>query len=324
MKHRALTSTLYFRLLPVSCALLPTLMLLAGCGGVAASDGAGTSGAGSSAAGASMGNAGNSAAAGSSGAGATSSAGAASGGSAGAGASCTGGGSFLGPDGCNQCSCLDGELVCTQLACEPMYKSCGGLAGIACPAGQYCKYPDGEACGASDQGGACVPSPGGCTADYAPVCGCGGKSYGNACSAAAASVSVAHAGVCDAAPPGSCSVTADGVSYPDGTSNIPAGDGCNVCSCAMGALTCTKRPCKAPTACGARAGDTCAATEYCAYTAGQLCGAADAEAVCYPRPSACSTLYQPVCGCDRKTYPNACSASLAGSGVLQNGACPGG
>ena len=31
--------------------------------------------------------------------------------------------------------------------------------------------------------------------------------------------------------------------------------------------------------CGARAGNTCPADEYCAYEPGQLCGAADAQSV---------------------------------------------
>ncbi|HET7543299.1 MAG TPA: hypothetical protein VFK05_25675, partial [Polyangiaceae bacterium] len=40
-------------------------------------------------------------------------------------------------------------------------------------------------------------------------------------------------------------------------------------------------------ACGARAGNTCGPDEYCAYVAGDDCGAADAEATCKPRPQAC-------------------------------------
>jgi hypothetical protein len=209
------------------------------------------------------------------------------------------------------------------LACvPPPPKLCGGIAGIACDPDQYCKYPDGQ-CAVSDLSGECTSALGGCTADYVPVCGCDGKPYGNACAAGVAGVNVAHTGLCDAAPPGSCSVTADGVVYPDGATNIPAGDGCNECTCSQGALSCTARPCKAPTPCGARAGSTCTAAEYCAYTPGFSCGAADAESVCNPRPSGCSTLYQPVCGCDGVTYANTCLAAVAGSGVLQTGACGG-
>src|SRR5450755_1002028 len=35
-------------------------------------------------------------------------------------------------------------------------------------------------------------------------------------------------------------------------------------------------------ACGARAGNTCSAQEYCAYTVGGLCGVADAVVRCQP------------------------------------------
>jgi hypothetical protein len=76
-------------------------------------------------------------------------------------------------------------------------------------------------------------------------------------------------------------------------------------------------------ACGARAGATCSANEYCAYEEGQYCGGADAEATCEVRPAGCGELYAPVCGCDQKTYANACLANSAGTGVLSAGECPG-
>lgn len=73
--------------------------------------------------------------------------------------------------------------------------------------------------------------------------------------------------------------------------------------------------------CGGFAGDTCGATEYCAYKAGEYCGAADASSTCQPRPEMCTQQFDPVCGCDNKPYGNACAAALAGVGVLNAGEC---
>lgn len=73
--------------------------------------------------------------------------------------------------------------------------------------------------------------------------------------------------------------------------------------------------------CGARAGDTCNASEYCAYRAGQYCGQADAQATCQPRPQGCVALYSPVCGCDGRTYGNSCEAASSGTGVYGTGEC---
>lgn len=75
-------------------------------------------------------------------------------------------------------------------------------------------------------------------------------------------------------------------------------------------------------ACGARAGDTCSADEYCKFELSEVCGRADAQGVCAPRPQVCTAQFDPVCGCDNQTYSNTCAAAAAGVGVLAEGACP--
>jgi hypothetical protein len=61
----------------------------------------------------------------------------------------------------------------------------------------------------------------------------------------------------------------------------------------------------------------CAANEYCKI---EGC-AASIGGSCAPQPRGCDTLHAPVCGCDGKSYGNACAAAMAGVNVASKGEC---
>ena len=72
--------------------------------------------------------------------------------------------------------------------------------------------------------------------------------------------------------------------------------------------------------CGGSSGKTCAPGKYCEFGTGK-CPAPGASGLCTPTPSGCDDIYAPVCGCDRTTYGNECSAHVAGMTVSATGAC---
>lgn len=62
--------------------------------------------------------------------------------------------------------------------------------------------------------------------------------------------------------------------------------------------------------------------DFCEFAAGECKTIADVAGKCRTKPEICTMDYNPVCGCDDRTYSNACAAAAAGVSVASTGECP--
>lgn len=78
-------------------------------------------------------------------------------------------------------------------------------------------------------------------------------------------------------------------------------------------------PAKDGEMCGAYAGIQCGEGLYCATA--EHCGSGDQAGVCKTKPEVCTMQFEQVCGCDTKSYGNACEAARVGVSVAHTGPC---
>ena len=226
-------------------------------------------------------------------------------------------------------------LEACQMACgePPVEVACGGRAGDTCRDDQFCDFAF-AGCDFADAQGVCRARPEVCPAVSDPVCACNGQTYDNGCVAQAAGVDVNRAGACEgpvnlcAQPlePGDCDADirrwgfdperGECVEFSWGgcggnTNNFETPEDCAAhCGPDIDRF------------CGGRAGDTCGDGEFCDF-ANLGCDWADASGQCQARPEVCALVSDPVCGCDGRTYDNACLAQAAGTDAASLGPCEG-
>lgn len=233
------------------------------------------------------------------------------------------------------------------------FDPCGGIQGLTCQEpGEVCIMEQAQNCGRYDQQGSCQLPPQACSDIYEPVCGCDGQTYSNECEAHAAGVSVEAQGECATSGQGqdcggwlgdTCAsdevcVYSDAAQcgWADATGTCqPKPTYCTqqydpVCGCdgqtysnechalAAGVSVQHDGSCQMPGECTSNA--DCTGDDYCAFDAAAQCGQSG-TGTCTARTQVCTQQYDPVCGCDGRTYSNSCMASSSGVSVAKTGEC---
>jgi len=195
--------------------------------------------------------------------------------------------------------------------CKTEEKDAVCSSNVDCDDDEYCKK---EACSVAK--GYCVERgfASFCAMEYKPVCGCDGKTHSNPCRIAQAGVNINYIGECSKKNSSSPTPTASRGTSPAPTSTpsrptpTPDDDDDDDDDVNTNRLICSDDA-------------ECPADDDFCYK--ETCNAP--QGVCTKNTEiVCTSVIQPVCGCDGKTYSHGCKALTAGVNVDHQGSCDNG
>lgn len=207
----------------------------------------------------------------------------------------------------------------TLQQCVDSEKMSGCKSNADCTTDEFCEFP---LCPDTPtfvaQTGQCVAIPDYCPTLYAPVCGCDGKTYPNDCVRKIAAVSKRREGACNLTLVNGVCGNAINTCLAGIFEDLPDNGTYSVWRC-LGLNGGTNASCSLS---GCKSNNDCAAEQFCEFP---VCSDDPTFAAqvgqCIDIPQICPTLYEPVCGCDSKTYQNDCVRKMSSVSMRHDGPC---